>query len=51
MPAYEMVERHHTRVAAPAALGLGSGMQTGSPSRPLVRTILGDVGGDPPRDT
>ena len=40
MPAYEIAERHHIRVAAPAAVTLGVAREMDLQASPLVRTII-----------
>jgi hypothetical protein len=40
MPAYEIAERHHIRVAAPAALTLAAAGELDLQASPLVRTII-----------
>ena len=40
MPAYDVVERHHIRVAAPAALTFAVAGEAGLQDSPLVRTII-----------
>ena len=55
MPAYDVAERHHIRVAAPAALTLAVAGELDLQASPIVRTIisareviLGATGGKPP---
>ncbi len=40
MPEYEVAERHHIRVAAPAAMTLAAAQETDLQASPLVRTII-----------
>ena len=40
MPEYEVAERHHIRVAAPAAMTLAAAQETDLQAAPLVRTII-----------
>ena len=40
MPTYEIAERHHIRVAAPAAVTLAAARQVDLQAAPLVRTII-----------
>jgi len=40
MPEYEVAERHHIRVAAPAAMTFAAAQETDLQASPLVRTII-----------
>jgi hypothetical protein len=40
MPAYEIVERHHIRVAAPAAITLAAARDAALQASPIVRTLV-----------
>jgi hypothetical protein len=58
MPIYEIVERHHIRVAAPAAITLDAACQANLDASPVVRSIfrareilMGATGERPPRTT
>src|SRR6476646_10809485 len=40
MPVYEVAERHHIRVAAPADITFAAAQETDLQAAPLVRTII-----------
>ena len=51
IPAYEVVERHHVRVAAPAAIALAAACDMDLAQSPIIRVHFQNPGTDPGRQS